>query len=81
MNRKIKHKELIQLLKNIGFIYKRNNGQHLVYSYDKYNAIIVLRQIKPNDEVPEFHFAMVRKTIIGKGILTKEQFESELRKI
>jgi hypothetical protein len=52
-----------------------------VYSYDKYNAIIVLRQSKPNDDVPEFHFAMVRKTIIGKGILTMEQFESELRKI
>lgn len=65
----------------MGFQQRRTTGAHMVFSYPQRNAIVALRQMKPNDIVPHFIFASVRRTILDKGIATEEKLEKELKKI
>lgn len=78
MDKKIKNKELIKLLVNLGFQHTRTKGAHLIYSFPSKNAIIVMRQMKPNEIVPYFHFASIKKTIIEKGVVSQSEFEEQL---
>ena len=74
----IKHKNLVKLLKNIGFIEMRTSGVHLIFSYPQRGAKVVIKRMKPNEIVPQFIFASVKRTIKDKGIATEEKIEYEL---
>ena len=73
MRIKITYNQLTKLIESIGFQMVRTKGPHIVYSYKSYDAIVVLKRMKKNELVPESIFAVVKRTIIEKGILSKEE--------
>jgi predicted RNA binding protein YcfA (HicA-like mRNA interferase family) len=74
MRLKITYGDLIKKLIKVGFEEKRMKGSHLILYNEKFNSTIVLPLFKRNKIAEQYIIMTVRKNLVEKGVLNKEQF-------
>ena len=72
----ITYKKISKLLKSIGYEEVRKKGSHIIYSFPEYGSIVILPFLRANSMISLQLFQMIKKNIIGKGILSGEEFKN-----
>ena len=73
------YRHIATILKAIGFKEKRMKAAHIVFSHPKSNAVILLPYYTSKMIIPDPHLAMIKRTIIEKGILSEEAWYEVLQ--
>ena len=72
MNR-VTYGELIKALNSLGF-HRLSQNQHLVFDSREQDALIVLPRVDMRRMVSPAHLLMVEKTVVEKGVATRDEF-------
>lgn len=79
MNRQITFNELRQLLTRLDFS-EVTQRTHVRFEHDASGAVVILRPYRSTEIVTPIHLAVVRRTLVEKGLIEAESFERFLQK-
>lgn len=77
MPKKTTYGELGKFLASLGFEETKRSG-HVVFRNTDFDSLIALPRHREDKFVESRHLAMVRGNLIGKGVLSKDELETEL---
>lgn len=70
---------LEQFLLSLGFVHVPVTGPYIVLEHPESEAELAFRPYQPDDLVEPMHLLLVRHTLDMWGLMSREEFEEELR--
>lgn len=78
MSNTITFARLDQILQSLGFAVTRIPGSHMLYEDAASGALLMLRLFDSEDPVDAGTLAVVRRTLVEKGVLDRARWEDLL---
>ncbi|MRG45353.1 addiction module toxin, HicA family [Chitinophaga sp. SYP-B3965] len=72
------YKNLLQILKTIGFIKIATMGSHVMLQHPNYPQRITIPLSSSKKEIPAGTLAAIKKIVIEAGIISKEELNKQL---
>jgi len=73
------YKRLEEVLIDLGFV-KTVGSNYVVYKNARYDAVQILPQKNPEDELSTFHYLSVRNNVKWKGVTTEQSLDERLNR-
>ncbi len=72
---KLNHKQLNNILTQLGYNATKVNGSHITYKHDKPESKILVKQARANEVVPPAVIASVMRNVIYSNVADAKQLE------